>query len=394
MEIKELFSELKNTRQALTEEIGKRDEQIKANGEANEKTGQKVDELGDRMERIEGELKEAYLANQRPGGAFGGGGPQAKSLGAQFIESEVYKNLGTDRLPSAPVEIKSFFGERKDLSSDAASAGSLAEPQRYPQVVAAPDRADRVRDLMSVQSIQTNSVEYVEETGFTNNAAIVPEGGLKPESDLTFELKSENASTIAHAVRASRQILADATQLQAYINQRLTYGIKLVEDQQLLYGDGTGDNLRGVLTHPDRQQYARIAGDTKIDAIRRAATKAELAEYPADGVVMHQIDWEDIELQKGSDGHYIWITVTQGGQQRLFRMPVVATQAIQQGQAAVGSFSMASTLWDREQASIRVSEHHGDVFLRNQVVILGEERLILTTFRPEAMVDVDLAEPA
>jgi HK97 family phage major capsid protein len=162
----------------------------------------------------------------------------------------------------------------------------------------------------------------------------------------------------------------------------------------LLYGDGLGDNLQGILTHPDRQQYNIADGpatDTKIDAIRRAATLARVAQYPVTGCVLNPFDWEDIELQKDNENRYLWVTVSEGGIPRLWRMPVVDTTAIAVGTALVGAFSLGAILWDREDGNIRVGEPNA-FFLQNKLAILAEERVLLTIFRPQAFVEVTLEE--
>lgn len=211
----------------------------------------------------------------------------------------------------------------------------------------------------------------------------------KPEADIDLQLLDANPKTLAHWLPVSRQALADAEGLRAMIDGRLMYGLMLAEEEQLLYGDGTGENLQGILTTPGVQSYAwssGLTGDTQIDAIRRSMTKARLAEYPVDGLVLNPKDWENIELLKGSDGHYIWLAVSDGAGQRMFRLNIVETTAIRTGEFLTGAFRMGATIYDREQSNIRVSDQHADYFTRNMVAILAEERLALANFRPEAFV--------
>ncbi len=104
---------------------------------------------------------------------------------------------------------------------------------------------------------------------------------------------------------------------------------------------------------------------------------------------MHPNDWEDIELQKDSQGRYLMtMSVQQGAEARVWRMPVIDTPAIPEGTALVGAFGMGAQLYDREQSTIRISEHHEDFFTRNAVVVLAEERLALAIKRPESFVAV------
>src|SRR5690625_19301 len=219
-----------------------------------------------------------------------------------------------------------------------------------------------------------------------------PDRMLKPMADLTLDLKTEAVKTIAAWLPGPKQILADMPRLRRFIDDRLMYALAISEEQHLLYGDGSDAMLQGILTHALRQTYAWSEGaadDTKVDAIRRAATRVSLADYDPEAVVMHPLDWEDIELLKGSDKHYIWVSVTDGGVERLWRMPVVVTRAINQGQALTGAFSMASVLYDREQAFVQAAEQHEDFFVRNMVAILAEQRLMHTIERPEAYVDIE-----
>jgi HK97 family phage major capsid protein len=59
-----------------------------------------------------------------------------------------------------------------------------------------------------------------------------------------------------------------------------------------------------------------------------------------------------------------------------------------EGVALVGAFGTGAQLYDREEASIRISEQHSDFFVRNAIVVLAEQRLALAVKRPEAFVKV------
>jgi HK97 family phage major capsid protein len=349
--------------------------------------------FGEKFASLEERVEELELDGQRPSYAHG----RQKSAGALFTGSEAYKNMvGSSAVDCPPVEVKSF--NYKALTSDPASAGALVVPQRDPEIVATPRRAFILRDLLRVRPATSNAVEYVEETGFTNNAGVVAEGELKPESGLSFEAKSAAVRTIAHTVTATTQMVADSSQMADLIEGALSYGVGLAEERQILYGDGTGQNLQGIMTHPAVQVH-NIAdgssGDTRIDAIRRAITRARLAEYPVTGLVIHPEDWEDIELTKDSNGRYIYIEApSAGGAGTFWRLAVVDSTAIEPGVALLGAFGLGATIWDRQAATVRISEHHEDYFRRNLVLVRGESRLTLTIGRPQAFVKVEFNPPA
>lgn len=394
-----LLGEIKSTTEQMSTALKAQQEEIKKFGTTSDKTVEQIAALEknyDELSKNLNDMQKEMAKKGRPMFNYGGkeDDMQQKSAGELFVTSDQYKQMvANGEQKSAPVQFKSFF--RKDLTSAADSAGTLVVPNRVPGVVAGPDRELRLRDLMNVQNTDSNAIEYVTETGYTNNAAPVKEGNLKPQSNITFDVATATVKTIAHWIPATRQILSDAAQLQNYINNRLTYGLKLVEESQILYGDGTGENLQGIMTNPNIQtNNTMVAGDTKIDHLRRSMTLALLAGYPVTGLTLNPMDWEDIELMKGSDGHYIWISVTEGGQPRIFRVPVVQTPSIVENEFLLGAFGIGATLWDREQANVRVSESHADFFARNMVAILAEERLALTNYRPESFVRGTFDGPA
>jgi HK97 family phage major capsid protein len=163
-----------------------------------------------------------------------------------------------------------------------------------------------IRDLLIVLPMSGGSVEVLKQTGRTNNAATVAETALKLESDMKFELDNVPARVIAHWTKASRQVLDDLPQLMGIIDTELLDGLALKEDLQILSGDGTGQNLLGIL--PQATDFAApitITDPTMLDTLGLAILQSALAEHPASGIVMHPSDWTRITLLKDADGNYI-----------------------------------------------------------------------------------------
>lgn len=345
------------------------------------------------------------------GGSYNNQNYQFKSIGDEFIQSAQFKSLDGGKnganMASPFITSKTLTNGNynvKDMYSALPSGtpGSFGTIQRDPLVVP-PMRTKRVRDLFPARTTTAAIIEYFRMTGFANNAAAVAQRnndntnfGVKPQSSFTFVGEQAPVRTIAHWEAAHRNVLADEPQLRSIIDNELMYGLRLQEDAQILSGDGTGENLLGVLNTSGVQTYDWSDGatlpvtDNKADAIRRAATLAFLAYYEPTGVVLHPNDWEDIELSKDAYGQYlVAVSVALGGEPKLWRIPVVETPAIPEGTALVGAFGTGAQLYDREQASIRISEQHSDFFVRNAIVVLAEQRLALAVKRPEAFVKIN-----
>jgi HK97 family phage major capsid protein len=248
-----------------------------------------------------------------------------------------------------------------------------------------------VRDLLAVTPTGAASIEYVKETGFTNAAAPVSEGVAKPETTITFEVENRPVRTIAHWTQASKQVLDDVARLGAFVDGRLRYGVQLVEDSQVLLGDGTGQNLGGLV--PAATAFSSptgIALDTMADYVGAAIAQLRTIEHEPDGVVLHPNDWQKISQQKGSDGHYL----IPGGPFStaapiLFNKPVALTTAMPQDEFLVGQFAVGAELFEREETVVELSTEDRDNFIKNLVTIRAEERVALAIYRPEAFIHGD-----
>jgi HK97 family phage major capsid protein len=363
---------------------------------AGEEVGQKLKEKADEalveMNGFKASLDELEQKLDRAGGA---GGVEQKSFGEQFTESDEFKSFGQDgfgRNSKARMELKASLTLATTDTDGAVGAG--VGVTRLPGIQALPQRRMTVRDLLSPGRMDGNTLEYVQETGFNNNAAPVAEGAAKPASDIKLAEKSTSAKVIAHHMKVSRQALSDVSQLRSMIDQRLLFGLDFKEENQLLNGDGTGQNLHGLIPNATAYNPAFAPdSETVIDKMRLAMLQAVLAEYPATGHILHPIDWARVELTKDATGDYIIGDPQGSAQPMLWRLPVVQTQAITVDNFLTGAFKMGAQVFDRWQASIETG-YENDDFTKNMVTILAEERLAMAIYRPEAFIYGDLGYAA
>lgn len=375
---------------AIAEEaLGK----AKAGEELSTSIKEKADEA---LLKMNGLTEQVAELEQKMARNRGNGDDAQKSIGEQFTESESFKSFQDSKFAKsargADLKVKATL---TSLTTDAAgSVGDAIQNSRLPGILPLPQRRMTVRDLLTPGRMDGNTLEYVKETGFTNNAAPVAEGTTKPSSDIKLDLVTTSAKVIAHWMKASKQVLDDISQLRSMIDQRLLYGLAYVEEAQLLNGDGTGQNLHGII--PQATAYAApitLTSPTSIDVMRLAMLQAALAEYPATGHVMNPIDWAWIETLKDSQGRYI-IGNPQGSiTPTLWGLPVVQTQAMTVDKFLTGAFRLGAQIFDRWDARIEAA-YVDDDFIKNLITILAEERLALAVYRPEAFIYGDFGRVA
>lgn len=318
------------------------------------------------------------LSNLEQKAARRGGSDQAPATpGRMFVAADEVKALiGNVRAGvRAGIQIKAVITSAT-VDADG-SAGAFLTPARD-DVAPLSKRRLTIRDLLPVVRVDSGgSIEFPKQTGRTNNAATVAEGGAKPSSELKYSLVTVPIRTIAHWVLASRQILDDAPQLQGAIDTELLYGLALVEENQILNGAGTGTDLNGVYTQATAfaSPYGSVlASANKIDVIGAALLQNDLADEPATGIVLHPSDWTEMRTLKDTQGKYIMGPPGEAVEPRLFGRPVVATKAMAAGNFLVGNF-MQATLYDRMNARVEVSTEDSDNFRKNLVTLLAEERI-------------------
>lgn len=314
-----------------------------------------------------------------------------ESVGQQVISAEALKTFAASVAASQRISIPV-----KAALLTANVPGNIVAPDRLPGIDTAPKQRLFIRDLIAPGTTASNTIYWVQQTGFTNNAAAVAENTTKPYSNIEFAEKITPVRTIAHLFKASKQILDDFSQLQSQVDAEMRFGLKYVEEQEILFGDGTGAHLEGII--PQASAFAaafQVENQNGIDELRLAMLQAQLARFPASGHVLHFIDWAKIELTKDTLGRYILANPAALTGPTLWGLPVVATEATAfQGKFLTGAFSAGAQIFDREETNVVISTENADDFEKNMITIRCEERLALAVKRPEAFVYGSFTVPA
>ena len=364
--------------------------ELKNLGKVTNETKEAADKALLTMNTLQQRLDDLEKKSVRAGA--GNDAEEFKSPGTRFIDAEEVK--------AAMAQGQTWRGhvriDMKAITSASASGASgttaLVPADRQSGLIqTVPNRQLVVRDLLMPGRTSSSVIEYIKEVLFTNNAAVVAEnpGTAKPTSDITFSQATAPVRTIAHLVKASKQILDDAPMLQSYIDGRMRYGLDFVEEQQLLLGDGTGQNLLGLM--PQATTYVTPVGvtvtaATKIDTLRLAQLQAVLALFPATGHVLNPVDWCGIELTKDSQGRYIFANPQGVASPTMWGLPVVQSLSMAVASFLTGAFKYAAQVFDREDANVAISTEDNDNFSKNMVTVRAEERIGLAVYRPQALV--------
>lgn len=336
-----------------------------------------------------------------------------RSIGERLFESAEFRALQARNGEGvAALQLESFHQERlqqRTIAYTGTLPTNYLEPMRIPGISRPDDPFGSLRDVLNVGVTNADSLIYFEEDTFTNAAAEVAEAsatgdtsGTKPESAISFAEKTSVVATIAHWIPITRQLIWNAPELQTYIEGRLIDGLKLREDAQLLNGNGSSPNLRGLLNTTGVQNLdgtyftgAPVADDgtanENLNRILRARTLVgTIGRARANFVGLNPTDHETFMSTTDAQRQYMGAgPFAVGLVQTLWGLRVVVNENIAAGTALVGDGRHA-TIWDRMQAQVMVGTIDKQ-FIRNMLTLLAEERVGLTVFRPKAFAKVALA---
>lgn len=268
------------------------------------------------------------------------------------------------------------------------TAGAPAIAQDRRGTIAPLLRPLRFLDLIPTGTTDSNTVEYVQVTAIPSSAAPVAEGALKPSQGLTLLDATAPVRTIAGWIKVNRQAMDDTAGLASLINTLLPYDVRRQIEKQVLAGDGTGQNLRGILNTSGIGSPTFVTADNTADAILRAMTVIILADQEPNFVAMHPIDWQNLLLLRETGGigasragQYLYGGPGSMAAASVWGMTITPSTAVTAGTPLVGD-SNACTLLFREAVNVKASDSDQDDFVKNRVTILAEARVAFPVWRP------------
>lgn len=359
------------------------DEIRKLNEEAAE-VGNEVDALksvasaAERVKRAQAKGEAAAEAQSGDGAELKGGREvERKSFGELFTESDAFKTKGA----SADIEI-----EFKTLMET--GAGFAPETTRTGRIVDYATRPVQVTDLIPTTTTSQAALVYMEETTFTNNAAEAAEGATYGEAALALTERSSTVRKVATWLPVTDEQLEDEAQARGYINNRLPFMLRQRLDGQILTGNGTAPNLRGILNVSGISTQAK-GTDPIPDAVFKAMTAVRVTGRATPGaIVFHPTNWQSVRLLRTADGVYIWGSPAEAGPERIWGIQVVQSDAITLGTAVVGDWQMHSELSVRRGIEVQVTNSHSDYFINGKQAMRADMRAALVFYRPAAFCTV------
>lgn len=273
----------------------------------------------------------------------------------------------------------------------------IPEKDRQAGIVMLPQVGLDFLNVISTGTTDSDVVEWIKESTFTNGAVETAEGADAAESNLKYETVTTNVREIATFIPVTRRALADVAFAESEINNRLAFAVRARLQAQVLNGGGTGQDLKGLYgtTGIGSVDISSDAAGDILVALHKAITNIRVNAYmEPDFIGLHPEDWEDIVLQRADSvtaadgkGSYLHNSALLATQRTINGVPVIVHAAFTNGSPMVG-VGREATLWVREGLSISASDSHSDYFIKRQVAILATLRAAFGVQQPKAFCKV------
>jgi HK97 family phage major capsid protein len=310
------------------------------------------------------------------------------TAGDEFVKSEQFKSFLNANSRNAII--------RMEVKNTVTSGSTTSFPLNRAGIIPGNFAPVTIRQVLPSIGVTSNMVNSLREASWTNDAAGVAQGAAKPESDITFEQYNVAIETVAHWIKVSNQLLADAPAVAAYINTRLRDGLAQKVDSQLLNGNGTSPQLSGLTDTGNFTAYTAVAGDLLVDAINRAKYQLWAIGRAPDTVIVNPADWGAMERTReytAGDGAYLYGMPGTFGNANPFGVQVVMSNNMAAGKFLIGQLNGSAIAYDRQGSTVEMG-YINDDFTKNLVTIRAEERLGLGVDRPTGILYGDFTAVA
>lgn len=338
----------------------------------------KAQELGAKQADLARELLEIRQKNEAvPAKA------EAKSVGESFVADKAYTDFVSGAATSARAVITLDKASTPTTVGTTGPAATSLAPSFYAGVFGTPNGSQKIEPLIPHIAVNTDSVDYVT-VADTIGAAGVAEAGAVPESKFTPTLAKANVVNVAHYTKITKQLADDAPALAAYINTKMLYGLQNKVENQIVNGNGTAPQLKGLLTTGSfTDASAQLTGAKNLfDLLLLLQGVAETAAYEPEALVLNPMTWAQLAMEKDSQGRYLLGGPGLAANKSVWGIPVVTSSAVPAGKFIFGNFTQTATVYDRQQVSVEMTNTNEDDFTHYLYTIRASRRLALAVEVP------------
>ena len=310
-----------------------------------------------------------------------------ESKAAPTLDNELKAKFEEKAIADAINELKNNRGAAVNMDVKAVTSmtlgsyvGTSLTTEIDRSISAAPQNMPLFRNIVNVSTIRGNKVTWINKEAVEGAAGVTAEGAAKSQVSWTYTEESADVKKITAYVKVSKEALDDLDFLRSEINTDLRTEIELKLDEHIAEGSGLTVNLKGIKTYAPAFAVAgtslasAVDNANRLDALRAAVALVRRNKFRANYIAINPVDAALMDMEKGTDGHYILPPFVTADGTRVAGTTVIESFSIDEGEFLAGDFTK-SNLRIREEININLG-YENDDFTKNMVTILAEMRAV------------------
>jgi HK97 family phage major capsid protein len=236
---------------------------------------------------------------------------ESKSLEQALLDlknDEAFKTMASD------IVNKKSAGATLELKANVLTTALTGDRQRSSMEVGVDKEAYRMpfmRQIIPNVPATEPVITWTERVTHTDGTGGVSEGAAAGSSDSTWEEKTRSVVTRGVNYKYSVKSFRNLPQLVEDLKQDVVREMELDVDNQILFGDGLGNNFFGIAADSTEFDIASVGKANKVksanlaDLIRCMVLQVTNKHRVPTHAVVSPNDFADLELHKDANGNYI-----------------------------------------------------------------------------------------
>ena len=258
-------------------------------------------------------------------------------------------------------------------------------------------------DLFNHEMTDKDSVAWYTEGAFDGSAAMTAEAGAFSQIHVNDPVRhSAELKKVTAIWKQSDEILTDAPRFVSHVNARAGYNLDIVVEDQLVSGNGQGNNIVGITNASGIGSASASAYNMDfIESLLDERTKIRKAtpNFNVDTLLLADEDYDALmKLKNNADqyvlggptgfvygngvtiGRNLWNTIT-----------IVPTPALSSGTSILGAFKAGATVYEHVTGRRFDTGYDGTDFSHGLVSFRAYQRFVLAVEYPAAFTKYTVA---
>ena len=252
-------------------------------------------------------------------------------------------------------------------------------------------------NLFNHERTDKDSVAWYTEGAFDGSAAMTAEAGAFSQIHVNDPVRhSTELKKVTSIWKQSDEILSDAPRFVSHVNNRAGYNLDIVVEDQLVSGNGNGNNITGILNASgiltDTSQSAYNLAFIESLLAKKTAIRKATPNFNVDTLLVADEDYDTLQLLKNQSDQYVLggpVGIIYGnnvtvGDVLWKSIRIVPTPALSSGTSVLGAFKAGATVYEHVTGRRFDVGYDGTDFSHGLVSFRAYQRFALAVEYPTA----------